>query len=319
MFICSLPYINVISSAPAKVILFGEHAVVYGEPAIAVALNLRTEVKIEMGDRFTINGYPLTDKFHSYIKNAIELCWDGMPLNIITKSNVPSASGMGSSASVTVAMVSALLALKGEINEEKVAKMSFEVEYTTQGRASPIDTSTVTHGKGILVDREKRDNFLWSVKKNDLTWQIHHIEVPKLKLVVGFSGIRGHTREMVEKVRRFYLWNSFARDVIKDIGKIVIEAIKPLEDEDYERIGELMNRNNKLLTILGVNHPFLKKMMKEARKYSYGAKLTGAGGGGSIVVLTDEQDEVARAIEKVGGEAHKVEISNYGYRVENQI
>ncbi len=308
-----------IGSAPAKVILFGEHAVVYGEPAIAVAINLRTEVNIESGDRFTINGYPLRDKFHSYIKNAIELCWDDGPLNITTRSDIPSASGMGSSASVTVAMVSTLFAMRGNINEEKVAKMGFEVEYITQGRASPIDTSTVTHGKGILVDRGMRDNFLWSIEKDGLVWHIHHIEVPKLKLVVGFSGIKGNTKEMVEKVRRFYTWNSFARDVIRDIGKTVIDAISPLENEDYERIGELMNRNNKLLTILGVNHPLLRKMIKETKKYAYGAKITGAGGGGSIVVLTDEQDEVAKEIEKVGGRAYKVEISDYGYKIENQI
>ena len=306
-----------ISSAPSKVILFGEHAVVYGEPAIAVAINLRTEVIVEEGEKYTINGYPIRDKFHSYIKNAIELCWNGKPLKIITTSDVPSASGMGSSASVTVAMVSALLAMKNEEKEELIARKSFEVEYMTQGMASPIDTSTVTHGRGILVDKIKRNNFLWEIEKNGVRWNIHHINVPELKLVVGFSGIKGHTRDMVEKVRRFYRWNSFARDLIEEIGKITLEAIEPLENEDYTRIGELMNRNNKLLTILGVSHPLLKKMIRGARRYSYGAKITGAGGGGSMVALTDEQDEVAREIERVGGKAYKVRISRDGYRVEH--
>jgi mevalonate kinase len=305
------------TSAPAKVILFGEHAVVYGEPAIAVAINLRTYVKVEKGEDYRINGYPLTDKYHSYIKNAIQLCWDGEPLDIRTRSEVPSASGMGSSASITVAMLAALLGMKNEINEEKIAKLGFEVEYRTQGSASPIDTSTVTHGKGILVHKERRDNFLWDVSKGSVRWYIHHIEVPPLKLVVGFSGIKGSTKDMVDKVRRFYTWNSFARDIIKDIGKITLNAVEPLENEDYERIGELMNENNKLLTILGVSHPMLKKMIHAALKHSHGAKLTGAGGGGSIVALTDEQDEVAKEIEEVGGKAYKVEISREGYRIEN--
>ncbi len=306
------------ASAPAKVILFGEHAVVYGEPAIAVAINLRTYVKIEKGDEYRINGYPLKDRYHSYIKNAIELCWNGEPLDIKTRSDVPSASGMGSSASITVAMVSALLGMQGEANERKIAKLGFEVEYKTQGRASPIDTSTVTHGKGILVHKEKRENFLWDIEKDKVRWYIHHIEVPPLKLVIGFSGIKGSTKAMVDKVRRFYIWNSFAREVIREIGKITLESIEPLENEDYVRIGELMNRNNKLLTILGVNHPMLKKMINAAKKHSYGAKITGAGGGGSMVALTDEQDEVAKAIEEVGGKAYKVEISREGYRIENQ-
>ncbi len=306
------------SSAPAKVILFGEHAVVYGEPAIAVAINLRTYVNIRKADEYRINGYPLKDRYHSYIKNAIELCWDGEPLDIRTRSDVPSASGMGSSASITIAMVSALLGMKGDVEEEKVAKLGFEVEYRTQGRASPIDTSTVTHGQGILVHKERRENFLWRVEKNDVRWYIHHISVPSLKLVIGFSGIKGSTKTMVDKVRRFYQWNSFARDIIKEIGEITLQAIEPLENEDYEKIGELMDRDNKLLTILGVSHPMLKKMINAARKHSYGAKITGAGGGGSMVALTDEQDEVARAIEEVGGKAYKVEISREGYRIENQ-
>ncbi|EDY36499.1 mevalonate kinase [Aciduliprofundum boonei T469] len=307
------------TSAPAKVILFGEHAVVYGEPAIAVAINLRTYVKIKKSEEYRVNGYPMSDKYHSYIKNAIKLCWDGKPLDIQTKSDVPSASGMGSSASITVAMLTALLAMKDEVKEEKIAKLGFEVEYRTQGSASPIDTSTVTHGKGILVHREKKDNFLWKVEKGGLKWYIHHIEVPSLKLVVGFSGIKGSTKDMVNKVRRFYNWNSFARDVIRDIGKITMEAIEPLQDEDYERIGELMNEDNKLLTILGVNHPMLKRMINASLKHSYGAKLTGAGGGGSIIALTDEQDEVAKAIEEVGGKAYKVEISKDGFRIENHF
>ncbi|ADD09131.1 mevalonate kinase [Candidatus Aciduliprofundum boonei] len=307
------------TSAPAKVILFGEHAVVYGEPAIAVAINLRTYVKIKKSEEYRVNGYPMSDKYHSYIKNAIKLCWDGEPLDIQTKSEVPSASGMGSSASITVAMLTALLAMKDELKEEKIAKLGFEVEYRTQGSASPIDTSTVTHGKGILVHREKKDHFLWKVEKGELKWYIHHIEVPSLKLVVGFSGIKGSTKDMVNKVRRFYNWNSFARDVIRDIGKITMEAIEPLQDEDYERIGELMNEDNKLLTILGVNHPMLKRMINASLKHSYGAKLTGAGGGGSIIALTDEQDEVAKAIEEVGGKAYKVEISKDGFRIENHF
>lgn len=306
------------ASAPAKVILFGEHAVVYGEPAIAVAINLRTYVNIKKADEYRINGYPLRDRYHSYIKNAIDLCWDGEPLDIRTRSDVPSASGMGSSASITIAMVSALLGMKKEAEEQKIAKLGFEVEYKTQGRASPIDTSTVTHGRGILVHKERRENFLWKVEKDKVRWYIHHIEVPSLKLVIGFSGIKGSTKSMVEKVRRFYTWNSFARDIIREIGKITLEAVEPLENEDYERIGELMNKNNKLLTILGVSHPMLKRMIEAARKHSYGAKITGAGGGGSMIALTDEQDEVARAIEEVGGKAYKVEISKDGYRIEYQ-
>jgi len=310
---------SVLSSAPSKVILFGEHAVVYGEPAIAVALNLRTSVMIEKSAEYTVDGRPLDDKYHRYIKTAIDMLWKGEPLNIITASAVPSASGMGSSASITVAMVSALLAMKGRIEEREVALKSFEVEYSTQGSGSPIDTSTVTHGKGVLVAKSKGRGYLWGFARDNTKWYIHHLDVPRLKLVVGFSGVKGHTPEMVKKVRRFYQWNSFARDVIREIGKLTMEAIEPIENEDYVRIGELMNRNNKLLTILGVGHPMLKKMIEASLKHSYGAKITGAGGGGCMIALTDEQEEVAEAIESVGGKAYTVEIAQQGYVVENQL
>ena len=310
------------ATAPSKVILFGEHAVVYGEPAIAVAIGLRTHVRIEKSERYMVNGYPLDEKYHSYILNALKLAWDDDPLEISTVSEVPSASGMGSSASVTVATLAALLAGKKKMDrlrEDEIAKLGFEVEYITQGRASPIDTSTVTHGMGILVDRVKRDNFLWRIEKNGVVWNIHHIQVPSLKLVVGFSGVKGATADMVAKVRRFYQWSSFAREIIREIGKITMEAVPALENGDYGRIGELMDRNNKLLTILGVNHPMLRRMISAARRYSYGAKITGAGGGGSMVALTDEQDEVAKAIEEVGGVPYKVSISSHGFQIENHL
>ncbi len=306
-----------ISSAPAKVILFGEHAVVYGKPAIAVAINLRTRVTVTEDEHYSVNGYPLDRKYHSYIMNSISKLWNGTPLKIKTESEVPSASGMGSSASITVAMVSALMAMQGKDNEKEIAMNSFEVEWETQGRASPIDTSTVTHGRGILVSFKKEKNLIWSVNKGETTWHVHHLDIPNLKLVVGFSGIKGHTPTMVEKVRRFYTWNSFARDIIEEIGKITLAAVEPLQNEDYERIGELMNRNNKLLTILGVSHPMLRDMIEAAEKHSYGAKITGAGGGGCMIALTDEQDEVARAIENVGGIPYKVNISRDGYRIES--
>ena len=305
-----------ISSAPAKVILFGEHAVVYGKPAIAISINLRTTVMIEKHTEFLINGKPMDVIHHRYIKKAIDRNWNGEPLRITTVSDVPSASGLGSSASITVAMVSALLAMQGVDEEEAVAKESFEVEYATQGIGSPIDTSTVTHGRGILVANRRMNELLWKVEHNGTEWYIHHLNIPSLKLVVGFSGVKGHTPEMVEKVRRFYRWNSFARDVIDEIGNITISAIDSLKNENYTEIGEFMNRNNKLLTILGVNHPKLKEMIDAAMKHSYGAKITGAGGGGCMIALTDEQDEVAKAIEKTGGKAYKVNISRYGYRIE---
>jgi len=296
-------------SAPAKVILFGEHAVVYGKPAIAVAVERRCFVRFEKSEKFMVNGMPMDEEHHRYIKKALELYWHGGPVNVITLSSIPSSSGMGSSASVTVATVGEIL---GD-NEENVARAAFNVEYKVQGRASPIDTSTVTHGKGIFVWEREWKNLLWTVEKNDKKWYIHDVDVPKdMKLVVGFSGVHSSTTKMVAKVKRFVEKNSFAREIIEEIGIITMEALKALENEDFSKIGELMKKNNSLLTILGVSHPALKDMIEKVEKYCYGVKITGAGGGGSIVALTDEPDEVSNILKNAGYHAYPLKIAERG-------
>ena len=305
-----------IASAPGKVILFGEHAVVYGEPAVAAAISLRTYVSLSRSSHMTINGHVPEEGRHRYVLKALEVAGAPKNLEVITRSSIPPSSGLGSSASVSVATVAASLALgKGGFEEEEVARLGFEVEYSVQGRASPTDTSTATHGHAVLVDRVERRDLLWSISHGERRWYIHHIDVPDLTLVVGYSGVRSSTAEMVAKVRRFVEWSSFARDVIREIGRISLEAIKPLEDGDCRRIGELMLRNNRCLTILGVGHPSLSRMIEAAMKHSYGAKITGAGGGGSMIALTDNPEDTRKAIEDAGGKAYTVKLGGEGVRL----
>ncbi|MDD1746674.1 MAG: mevalonate kinase [Methanomassiliicoccales archaeon] len=308
----------VITSAPGKVILLGEHAVVFGQPAIAVAVDLRLRCHVHRCGSFTMNGAPLSPKLHPYIHSAIASNWSSEPLCIETHSDIPSGSGMGSSAAISTSLLAALKVLKGgRVVEEEVARDAFEVESSVQGRASPIDTSTSSHGQGVFVDSRAGDRLLWHLQKDIREWYIHDCQVPRMSLVVGYTGIHAATGPLVAKVKRFSDRTVFARDIIEEIGGIVREGMTCLKANDLEALGRLMTRDHKLLAILGVSHPSLNKLVKAALPYSYGAKLTGAGGGGSMIALTDRPDAVSEAIRIKGGMPIKVVTGEAGVRLED--
>lgn len=304
------------ASAPGKVILFGEHAVVYGEPAIAVALDLRTEVTIREApdDRVhRVNGAPMNPHHHAYIKDAVENIWKGGFLDIRTESRLPSASGLGSSAALSVATAGALLKLQDRFVEELVAREAYNAEVSAQrGRGSPTDTSTSTHGRAVLVDREKGPGFLWDIARADRHWYLHHLDIPPLTLVVGYTGQRGRTSDEVAKVARFVKRGAFARDIMRDLGKVTREARLLLEDRETMALGLAMDDAHNLLTVLGVSTLKLDQLCDAAREHAYGAKLTGSGGGGSMIALTDEPEACAKAIAKRGGIPTIVNLGGVG-------
>lgn len=304
------------ASAPGKVILFGEHAVVYGEPAIAVALSLRTEVTIRetQGERVTrVNGAPMNPHHHAYIKDAVDNLWKGGPLDIRTDSKLPSASGLGSSAALSVATTAAILQLQGRFSEELTAREAYNAEWAAQkGRGSPTDTSTSTHGNAVLVDREKGPGYLWDIARGERRWYLHHLDIPPLTLVVGYTGQRGRTADEVAKVGRFVKRGAFARDIMRDLGKITREARQLLEDREKLALGVAMDEAHNLLTVLGVSTQKLDQLCDAAREHAYGAKLTGSGGGGSMIALTDDPDACARAIAKRGGMPTVVHLGGVG-------
>ncbi len=308
----------VITSAPGKVILLGEHAVVFEQPAIAVAVDQRLRCHAHLHESFVMNGAPLSRTTHPYVSCAIEKHWGGGPIAVETHSDIPSGSGMGSSAAVTASLLAALASLKGgKMQEEEVARDAFDVESVVQGRASPIDTSTSSHGRGIFVDSRPGDHLLWHIQRDVREWYVHDCQVPRMTLVVGYTGVHAPTGPLVAKVKRYADRTVFARDVIEEIGGIVREGMTCLKSNDQEALGRLMTRDHKLLAILGVSHPSLDKLVRASLPYSFGAKLTGAGGGGSMIALTDQPEKVAEAIRLKGGMPIMVSTGEEGVRIEN--
>ena len=289
------------ASAPGKIILMGEHAVVFGRPAIALAIDLRLRCSIRPSMTSTLNGQPMDDRAGPYIATVLRENWEGGPLAIDITSDLPSGSGLGSSAAVTVATLGAIYASKGRMVTETIARRAFDVESMVQGRASPIDTSISSHGGGIFISSQREDNLLWEISRDTRRWFIHDCEVPKMTLVVGFTGNKAPTGPLVAKVRRYADRSGFAREIIDEIGTLTMEGLSRMRAGDVEALGRLLTKNHNLLTILGVSTPALQRLVDAAMPYSYGAKLTGAGGGGSMIALTDEPEKVATAIRARGG------------------
>jgi mevalonate kinase len=305
------------ASAPGKVILLGEHAVVFGQPAIAAAIDLRLRCKVTKGSHTTLNGANLSEAAHPYVSAAVKAVSKGGGYAIETDSTIPSGSGLGSSAAVSVATIAALTATEGGIDEPAIAAKAFEIESKVQGRASPIDTSVSTHGHGILVDSVGGDGLLWHIKRDEREWYIHGLHVPKLSLVVGYTGVNAPTGPLVAKVKRYYDRTVFARDVVEEIGQLARQAVPLLRSKDVVGLGQLMTKDHRLLAILGVSTPQLDKLVEGCLPYSYGAKLTGAGGGGSMVALTDRPTKVEEAIRSRGATPYVVRIGEPGVRIES--
>jgi mevalonate kinase len=316
--------LRAICSAPGKVILFGEHAVVYGHPAIAAATDQRTSVEVDCcGDRFTVNGYRLHDRFHSYLLGAVEQVWKRPdPVRIQTEGGVPSASGTGSSAALTVATVAALRQLQGRTYLPGLAQEAFTVERTTQGGGSPTDTSTATAGGGIAIASSKDPpnvgdklwDIAWTEPGKERAWTVERIDLPLLTVVVGNSGVKGRTDEQVAKVANAAKKNAMVRDRLAEIGALTREAVPLLKRRDWSGVGALMDKAHSALHTLGVNHPAVEALVQAARATpgTLGAKITGAGGGGSMFALTDRPQAVAEAIKAHGGTAYIVRLGGPG-------
>lgn len=310
------------ASAPGKIILLGEHAVVYGEPSLSLALDRRIRVDAGAGGpRATVNGEPLHAHRHAYIHQALERGWNGAPLQLHTESELPSASGVGSSAALSVATNAVLLRLHSDTPPAPpaIARAAFETELVTQGAASPNDTSVSTAGGVVLLSPSPRPGaeLLWTIERDGRAWHVQRLPPLDLPLVVGNSGSRSHTADQVAKVRRFADRSAFARDLLRQIGQLTNDGVDALADGDLRRLGQLMNRNQDCLHTLGVDTPVLERLVLAARRVpgTYGAKLTGAGGGGSMIALSERPDDVVAALERLGAHAFRVRSSGRGVEV----
>lgn len=322
-----------VASAPAKIILFGEHFVVYGEPAIVLAIDRRVRVSAELrtDQRLYINsldlelsGFFTKERFQPQrggqgartklepakiaVQRVLELSKKEAGVNVKIESSIPIAAGLGSSAAVAAAVVVAVSRLLDvELSREEVFRIAYETERFVHGTPSGIDPAISTYG-GVLLFRKDRGFKSLNVEGD-------------IPLVVGDTGMKRSTGRLVAMVReRRGQFPSIIDPVIKTGGKIALRAVKSLEKGDLEALGELMNINHALLYAIGVSNEPLERLVYSARKAgALGAKLTGAGGGGCMVALcpAEKLEEVAEAIELAGGTAFIARKTNEGAKIES--
>ncbi|MBN1166669.1 MAG: mevalonate kinase [Methanospirillaceae archaeon] len=283
-------------SAPGKVFLFGEHAVVYGKPGIAMAIKPRVYVTVRKASQVHYGKSPY-----------IEACFREMGVrgSIYINSQIPSSSGLGSSAAVTVATLAAINdEYEMGMTREEIADRAFSIEKNVQkGRASPTDTSVSTYGGMFFIMEGKR----------------RRLAPQNYNLVIGNSMISHSTTRMIELVAEMRNKNpEICNPVLDAIEGVTMEAMRYLHDS--QRLGKLMDVNHALLDAIGVGHPVLTRLVLAARATgAYGAKTTGAGGGGCMIALAPKnfRNRIAGAIEVFEGRAIITSVDTEGFRKEN--
>ncbi len=302
------------TSAPGKLILFGEHAVVYGEAAIATAINKRafvTAEKIETPKIVIERKNPETQievGFHEDTTDPVVRAvqeslkkinrWEGIKLEI--DSQIPLSVGMGSTSSILAATSSAVLNLFEEPDVEDVVKIAHEAEKAVYDKPSGINTAVSALGGTIYFQRG----------------HIEPIRTEPIEIVVGNAGSRKNTRALIEDVRKRVEDPRVSYNLFT-IGSIVRQARKAIFENNLKELGNLMNKNHYYLRELGVSSVELERLVETARAAgAYGAKLTGAGGGGCIIALTDDPERVIEALNEKGADAFLVKTHQGGVRKE---
>ena len=282
-----------IASAPGKVILFGEHFVVYGVKAILCSINKRVTVTAEKTSerKISINSKigklelepdkPISEinsplkPFYYLANKAVENKDTGIHIQI--DSEIPLGAGLGSSSACCVAGAAAIFKLFGNISREEILKLAIEAERTIFENTSGADCTVCTYGGIMEYDKNK------GFKK------IEH--EPNFQLVIINSNMEHSTQSMVSKVKEFENKNKEEFSKLSNLeSKLVEDVLKLVKENKIQEIGQKMNQNQKYLENIGISNKELTKMIKIGQESSFGAKITGSGGGGCIFALTNESN-----------------------------
>jgi mevalonate kinase len=298
-------------SGYGKTILFGEHFVVYGLPAIASALGSQTTatVRVSEGEKWIVDDQrPATPGYkkkkyneaEKAISNVIEYCnvdTKTKKLEIIFSGDLYAASGVGASAAQVASLARALNEeFNLDFDDEKINEAAYEGEKAYHGTPSGIDNTAATYGGLIWFEKNLTGgpNTIDRLKSGK-----------KIELVIGNTGMTASTTEVVADVRQLKEDQPEKLSLIfQNYKEIANKAKKALIEGDISTIGNLMNQNHTLLQEITVSCKELDELVELTRsKGALGAKMTGTGRGGLVIAVApnkETQEEIAKAIEEIG-------------------
>lgn len=282
---------NASAFAPGKLILMGEHAVVYGHPALAMAVDRGLTVHLEerTGPTRLDQAWIDDDRLQSALDAVLPA--DGVGVKI--ESSLPIGRGMGSSGALAVALAKAELTRRGEpLIFDAIDSSAFAVERIFHGSPSGIDHTVSMRGGTLRYQRTEHGPTFETVT------------LPPLPLVVIDSGHAGSTAEMVAKVTANRPKND---PYLKQIGALLDATMPALKSGDWNAVGQAWHENHWLLRAIGVSTPALDHIVRVAEDSgATGAKLAGAGGGGVVIALAPNPSSLLDAAAHNGWDAFEV-------------
>lgn len=285
---------NITISAPGKLLLFGDHAVVYGHPCIVTAISQRLSVSVSLVD--DVSG----DR--RFVDAAIDAWGSGASCKFSIKSAFAPTYGLGSSSAVTVAT---LKALRPDADNRTLFDAAYKIVLDIQGVGSGFDVAAAVYGGTLFYTKGK---------------PVDTLTVKSMPLIVGYSGVKADTVILINDVVKKRKMNPEKVDrIFAACAQLTNQAKIAMEESDWKRVGKLMDFNQEYLRDLGVSSEKLEALISAAKNAgAYGAKLSGAGGGDCMIALApeDKRKAVEDAIALVGGQVIHIAPGAQGVRIE---
>ena len=311
-----------ISKAPGKIILFGEHFVVYNNRAILCAINKYAIVTSEKTNTDNIlissslgqasiqkdqNVDKVEKKFRPFFyiaKQVISKNNFDKGISIKIESEIPIGAGLGSSSACCVAAATSISNLFNNTNKKEILELAIQAEKTIFPNSSGADCTVSVYGGIIEYQREK--GFLKIDTENEFNF-----------LIIDSEQVHA-TDKVVGRVKKFKEENeNIFSELCSEEERLITKALDSLKNNDLETIGKCMAQNQIYLEQIGVSNDILLSITKEIEKITFGAKITGAGDGGCIIALTQKDDDLSEYVNTTKYQTHKVSIQKIGMQVFN--